>query len=93
MGKNIYSEHKKRIFFNPYLPIVRAEFPDSEFENFSSTVANLPQNATERKRLLKYVPKFVSLEKCCVFERNLIFFKACKGGKSAIEDVSNGIIS
>ena len=51
--------HSKRCVFYAYLPIVREECPDCEFENFYHQIiaANLVWNATEIVRFLKYVQK------------------------------------
>ena len=57
-------------------------------------VANLPQNATEVVKFLETFKMWVFFEKLDgVFGKNLNFVKIAKGGKFAVECVSNGIIS
>ena len=61
---------------------------------FNQIVANLPYNATEKARFLKMLKIWVFFGKIYrFFEKNLVFFKIAKGGKFAVERVSNGIIS
>ena len=66
---------KANVFFNVYLPIVRAECLNSEFENFNhQIIANSPQNATEIVGILKYVRKLGFLRKVGFFEKKADFF-------------------
>ena len=59
---------------------------DSEFHFFyHQIVAKLPQNATEKVRLLEYVRNLFFLES--------FFFNVGKGGKFGVECVSNDLIS
>ena len=61
---------------------------------FDQTVANLPYKAPEVLRFLKTFEIWVFFEKKDgFFEKNLNFFEISKGGKIAVECVSNGIVS
>ena len=66
----------------------------SERDFLRPDIASLSKNATETVRFLKTFKVWVFFEKKdAFFEKKLIFFKIAKGGKFAIESVSNGIIS
>ena len=55
-----------------------------KLKNFHhQTIANLPYNATEIVRFLKYVRKLGVIKKVGFFEKKLKFFKIGKGGKFA----------
>ena len=76
-------------FFYVYLLVVRAECPDSEIEFFyHQIIRNLPKNATEIVRFLKTFKIWGFFGK-----KTLQFFKIVKGGKFAVECVSNDTIS
>ena len=81
----VKSSTQRERFFNVYLPIVWAEGPDSEFENFiCQIVAKLLLNATEIISQIRTKVEFFLKKLLGFYEKNLIFSKNFERGKFAV---------